>query len=69
MIIMSWRFIGFGVQFIMMGLTAEQLMRTYYESQGKSVYVVRETLGGQQQRSDEQQDTHEHLFPLYRNEA
>jgi glycosyltransferase involved in cell wall biosynthesis len=69
MIILSWRFIGFGVQFIMMGLTAEQLMRTYYESQNKAVYVVRETLGGEQERSDEQQDTHEHLFPLYRNEA
>jgi glycosyltransferase involved in cell wall biosynthesis len=68
MVIMSWRFIGFGVQFIMMGLTAEQLMRTYYEAQGKSVYVVRETLGVQQ-RSNEKHDTHERLFPLYQNEA
>jgi glycosyltransferase involved in cell wall biosynthesis len=32
-----------GVQFILMGLVAELLMRTYYESQGKTPYVVRRT--------------------------
>ncbi len=32
---------GFGIQCIMMGLLAELLMRTYYESQGKSTYVIR----------------------------
>jgi glycosyltransferase involved in cell wall biosynthesis len=31
-----------GVQFILMGLLAELSIRTYHESQGKSVYVVRE---------------------------
>jgi glycosyltransferase involved in cell wall biosynthesis len=30
-----------GVQFILMGLLAELSIRTYHESQGKSVYVVR----------------------------
>ncbi len=34
-----------GVQFILMGLLAEMLVRTYHESQSKSIYVVRERLG------------------------
>jgi glycosyltransferase involved in cell wall biosynthesis len=33
-----------GVQFISMGLIGELLARTYFESQGKSAYVVRATL-------------------------
>jgi glycosyltransferase involved in cell wall biosynthesis len=33
-----------GVQLISMGLVGEVLSRTYFESQGKSAYVVRETL-------------------------
>ena len=33
-----------GVQFISMGLIGEVLTRTYFESQGKSAYVVRATL-------------------------
>jgi glycosyltransferase involved in cell wall biosynthesis len=32
-----------GVQFILMGLVAELLIRTYFESQGKSPYIVRKT--------------------------
>jgi glycosyltransferase involved in cell wall biosynthesis len=32
-----------GVMCILMGLLAEMIMRTFYESQGKSVYSVRET--------------------------
>ena len=32
-----------GVMCILMGLLAEMIMRTFYESQGKSVYLVRET--------------------------
>jgi hypothetical protein len=32
-----------GIQFILMGLVAELLIRTYYESQGKTPYVVRRT--------------------------
>lgn len=35
-----------GVQFIGMGLLGELVVRTYYESQGKSIYVVREVLDG-----------------------
>ena len=34
-----------GVQFILMGLLAEMLVRTYHESQAKTIYVVRERLG------------------------
>jgi glycosyltransferase involved in cell wall biosynthesis len=33
-----------GVMSILMGLIAEIIMRTYYESQGKSVYLVKDTL-------------------------
>jgi glycosyltransferase involved in cell wall biosynthesis len=39
-----------GVQFILMGLLAELSIRTYHESQGKSVYVVREIIEGQSPR-------------------
>jgi glycosyltransferase involved in cell wall biosynthesis len=34
-----------GVQFITSGLLAELVTRTYYESQGKPIYTVREELG------------------------
>ncbi len=34
-----------GVQFILMGLLAEMLVRTYHESQAKTVYIVRERIG------------------------
>ncbi len=34
-----------GVQFLLMGLLAEMLVRTYHESQSKSIYAVRERLG------------------------
>ncbi len=33
-----------GVQFILMGLVAELVIRTYHESQGKPTYVVREII-------------------------
>ena len=32
-----------GVQFILMGLVAELLIRTYFESQGKTPYIIRRT--------------------------
>ena len=32
------------VQFFLMGLVAEMIVRTYHESQGKTTYVVRRTL-------------------------
>ena len=34
-----------GIQFLLMGLLAEMLVRTYHESQEKSIYAVRERLG------------------------
>jgi len=34
-----------GVQFVLMGLLAEMLVRTYHESQSKPIYAVRERLG------------------------
>ncbi len=33
-----------GVMSILMGLLAEMIMRTYYEAQGKSVYLVKDTI-------------------------
>ncbi len=35
-----------GVQFIFMGLLAEINVRTYHESQGKSIYIVKSVLNG-----------------------
>ncbi len=34
-----------GIQFLLMGLLAEMLVRTYHESQAKSIYAVRERVG------------------------
>ncbi|MBA2524606.1 MAG: glycosyltransferase family 2 protein [Pyrinomonadaceae bacterium] len=34
-----------GIQFLLMGLLAEMLVRTYHESQEKSIYAVRERIG------------------------
>jgi glycosyltransferase involved in cell wall biosynthesis len=34
-----------GVQFLLMGLLAEMLVRTYHESQAKPIYAVRERMG------------------------
>jgi hypothetical protein len=39
-------FIILGVQFISMGLLGEMVVRTYYETQQKDIYVVREELNG-----------------------
>ena len=33
-----------GIMSILMGLLAELVMRTYYESQGKTVYLIKRTL-------------------------
>jgi len=40
-----------GVQFLLMGLLAEMLVRTYHESQAKAIYAVRERLGFQNDKS------------------
>ncbi|MDT4966690.1 MAG: hypothetical protein QOJ64_1427 [Acidobacteriota bacterium] len=34
-----------GIQFLLMGLLAEMLVRTYHESQSKRIYAVRERIG------------------------
>jgi glycosyltransferase involved in cell wall biosynthesis len=34
-----------GIQFLLMGLLAEMLVRTYHESQSKRIYAVREKIG------------------------
>src|SRR5205085_1314731 len=39
-----------GIQFILMGLLAEMLVRTYHESQSKRIYAVREMIGFEKSR-------------------
>jgi hypothetical protein len=34
-----------GVQLVTMGLIGEMVVRTYHESQGKTIYTIREELG------------------------
>ena len=43
-VIAPFMFLGFAIQFIIMGLIAELVTRTYYESQDKPIYSVRETI-------------------------
>jgi glycosyltransferase involved in cell wall biosynthesis len=45
LLLLSFLLILVGVQFLMMGLLGETIMRTYYEAQGKPVYSIREVLG------------------------
>jgi glycosyltransferase involved in cell wall biosynthesis len=45
---MSAMFFILGFQSILMGLIAELLVRTYHEAQGKPTYVIRESLGFQE---------------------
>jgi len=40
----SFMLVFFGIQFVCMGILAEIQMRTYHESQGKPIYVIRETV-------------------------
>lgn len=40
----SFMLIFFGIQFVSMGILAEIQIRTYHESQGKPIYVVKEIL-------------------------
>lgn len=37
--------LAIGIQFLLMGLLAEMLVRTYHESQAKRIYAVRERVG------------------------
>jgi len=41
MILISFLFITMGVMFILLGLIAEIIIRTYHESQGKPIYAVK----------------------------
>jgi glycosyltransferase involved in cell wall biosynthesis len=41
MILISFLFITMGVMFILLGLIAEIIIRTYHESQGKPIYIVK----------------------------
>jgi glycosyltransferase involved in cell wall biosynthesis len=41
MILISFFFITMGVMFILLGLIAEIIIRTYHESQGKPIYVIK----------------------------
>ena len=40
------------IQFLLMGLLAEMLARTYHESQKKPIYVIRTILGGSRETSE-----------------
>ena len=44
MILVSFLFITMGVMFILLGLIAEIIIRTYHESQGKPIYVIKSTV-------------------------
>jgi glycosyltransferase involved in cell wall biosynthesis len=39
-----------GIQFLLMGLLAEMLVRTYHESQAKSIYAIKERIGWNDER-------------------
>jgi glycosyltransferase involved in cell wall biosynthesis len=41
LILISFLFITMGVMFILLGLIAEIIIRTYHESQGKPIYIVK----------------------------
>lgn len=41
-----------GVQLVMMGLLAELLVRTYHESQGKQIYLVKQLINLEKKESD-----------------
>jgi glycosyltransferase involved in cell wall biosynthesis len=44
MILLSFLFITMGVMFILLGLIAEIIIRTYHESQGKPIYAIKSTV-------------------------
>jgi glycosyltransferase involved in cell wall biosynthesis len=43
MILISFLFITMGVMFVLLGLIAEIIIRTYHESQGKPIYAIKST--------------------------
>ena len=40
----GWLLLNFGFQYILLGIIAELLTRTYHESQNKPIYVIKEEL-------------------------
>jgi glycosyltransferase involved in cell wall biosynthesis len=44
LILISFLFITMGVMFILLGLIAEIIIRTYHESQGKPIYAIKSTI-------------------------
>lgn len=52
-VITSFMLIFFGIQFISMGLLAEIQIRTYHESQGKPIYVIKDLRNFQQKKNDD----------------
>jgi uncharacterized membrane protein len=50
--ILSIVMFAISVQFILMGLLAEMLVRTYHESQDKAIYAVRERVGFDSETAD-----------------
>lgn len=60
----SIHFSGFGLQCLMMGLLAELLMRTYHESQGKAIYVVRSVVSLHQEQIVDDMPTEKHPVAL-----
>ena len=44
MILLSFLFITMGVMFILLGLIAEIIIRTYHESQEKPIYAIKSTI-------------------------
>jgi hypothetical protein len=49
LLILAVMLIIIGMQFLVFGLLAEVLARTYYESQEKKIYSVRRYIEGQEQ--------------------
>jgi hypothetical protein len=50
LLLLSFLLVVVGVQLIVLGLLGELIVRTYYEAQGKPIYMVREVLGTQNSR-------------------
>lgn len=46
MLLLAVLLVVIGVQLVTMGLLGEMIIRTYYESQGKKIYYVREVVSG-----------------------
>lgn len=61
LLMLSVLLIILGVQFLVMGLLAELVVRTYHESQDKPVYYVKETLNSAIKNFNRRTETHSDL--------